>query len=230
MKHTLPNPMTNGQQIFGLCYLVAQQFAIPYLLMAIVLWLRLPISDLWLNFVLFLVNFLVVVTVFARFLEKDLRLLGKGFWPAVCTCVTGFVLYWAANMLLSICIAIYFPGFSNANDTNIQSMADKQFPLMFIGTVLLVPTVEETLYRGVIYGSLQRHSRVLACAVSTVLFAAVHVISYIGAVEPLYLLISVLQYIPAGLCLAWAYAQSGTIFVPILIHTAVNLVGMLAMR
>lgn len=222
--------MTNNQRLFGWIYMAVQQFLIPYLLLAIFLRLKLPVSNVWQNFLFFLINFLVVVTAFARFLAGDLRILGKRFWPAVCTCVTGFVLYWAANMLLSICIAIYFPDFSNTNDANIQSMADKHFPLMFIGTVLLVPTVEETLYRGVIYGSLERHSRVLACVVSTVLFAAIHLVGYIGNTPPLYLLIGFLQYIPAGLCLAWAYAQSGTIFVPILIHTAVNLIGMLAMR
>lgn len=222
--------MSRGQRIFGICYLLAQQFALPYLLVVIVLFFRLPVSDLWLNFSFFLVNFLVVVTVFARFLGKDLRILGKQLWTSTVTCITGFMLYWATNMLLSICIAIYLPNFSNANDANIQSMADQQFSLMFIGTVLLVPTVEETLFRGVIYGSLQGRSRALACILSTVLFAAIHVVGYVGTTAPLDLLVSFLQYVPAGLCLSWAYAQSGTIFVPILIHTAVNLLGMLAMR
>ena len=34
-----------------------------------------------------------------------------------------------------------------------------------------------------------------------------------------------LQYLPAGLCLAWAYTKADTIFAPILIHAAVNAVS-----
>jgi membrane protease YdiL (CAAX protease family) len=34
--------------------------------------------------------------------------------------------------------------------------------------------------------------------------------------------IAVIQYIPAGIWLAWSYLKGDTIFVPILIHAAVN--------
>ena len=34
-----------------------------------------------------------------------------------------------------------------------------------------------------------------------------------------------LQYLPAGLCLAWAYTKADTIFAPILIHAIINAVS-----
>jgi membrane protease YdiL (CAAX protease family) len=34
-----------------------------------------------------------------------------------------------------------------------------------------------------------------------------------------------LQYLPAGLCLAWAYIRGGTIFASIVIHAAINYVS-----
>ena len=152
MKHTLHNTMTKAEYIFGVCYLAAQQFLIPYLLVLGAAWLGLPLSDLWLNFIFFALNFVVVCLAFSRYLGKNLRALGKQIPAVLGTCIVGFLLYWTANLLVSLFIAIYFPGFANANDANIQNMASEQYPIMFIGSVLLVPMVEETLYRGVIFG------------------------------------------------------------------------------
>ena len=69
-----------------------------------------------------------------------------------------------------------------------------------------------------------------AAVVSTVLFSLIHINNYIGYYDPLTMLLSFVQYIPAGICLAAAYEISGSIFAPVLIHTAVNAVGMLAVR
>ena len=44
------------------------------------------------------------------------------------------------------------------------------------------------------------------------------------------MLMALLQYLPAGLCLAWSYAKSDTIFAPILIHALVNAWGIYEMR
>ena len=44
------------------------------------------------------------------------------------------------------------------------------------------------------------------------------------------LLLCFLQYLPAGYCLAWCYANTGTIVTPILMHMIVNAYGISAMR
>ena len=222
--------MTKAEYIFGICYLVAQQFLIPYLLVLGAVWLRLPIDELWLNFTFFVLNIVVICIGFSRYLGQNLRHLGKHILQILSTSVVGFVVYWASNLLVSIAIFLYFPSFSNANDASIQAMASQQYWIMFTGSVILVPVVEEVLYRGVIFSFLDRYSRPLAYLLSALFFAAIHVVGYIGSMEPMYLLVSVLQYLPAGLCLCWAYARTGNIFAPVLIHTAVNLMGMLAMR
>ena len=102
--------------------------------------------------------------------------------------------------------------------------------LMLIGTVILVPPVEECLFRGLIFGLFHRRSRLAAYAVSSLLFCAIHVIGYIGYYEPLHLLLCFVQYLPAGLALGWAYEFSGSIYAPTLIHMAVNAIGILSMR
>ena len=53
---------------------------------------------------------------------------------------------------------------------------------------------------------------------------------YVGSVEPAYILLSFLQYLPAGYCLCFAYRRSGTIISPILMHMIVNAVAVYSMR
>ena len=230
MKHKLQNQMNKAESIFGLCYLATQQFAVPFLLTLVMALLGFSTTELWLNFIFFAFNFLVVTVAFHRFLLADLRIFSKNPLSVLGLCVLGFVVYWAANIFAGLLLSLYFPNFANPNDANIQAMAGDRFWVMFTGSVILVPLVEETLYRGVIFGVADRLNRPLAYILSTLVFALIHVVGYIGAVSPLYLLVSMLQYVPAGLCLSWAYARTNTIFAPILIHTAVNFLGMLAMR
>ena len=230
MKHALNNSMTRAEYIFGICYLAAQQYAIPLLLGLVGLLAGLRPDALWLNTAFFVTNFLVICIAFHRYLGKNLRQFGKNFLSVIGTCIAGFLLYWSASFLLNLVIYLYLPDFANANNDNIQSLASQQYWVMFICSVFLVPIAEETLYRGMIFGFLDRYSRPLAYAVSVVAFCAIHVVGYAGSTQPLYLMVAMLQYIPAGLCLSWAYARTDTIFAPVMIHTAVNLMGMLAMR
>ena len=102
--------------------------------------------------------------------------------------------------------------------------------IMAVGAVLLVPMAEELIHRGLIFGTLARPNRFFGSAVSAVFFAAIHVIGYIGFCSNRDLLLALIQYLPAGIVLGWAYEKSGTIFTPIAIHMMVNAMGIYAMR
>ena len=108
------------------------------------------------------------------------------------------------------------------NDEAILSMKQGSFFLMALGTVVLVPPVEECFFRGLIFRNLYSSSKWAAYLVSILAFAAIHILGYIGTYSPLELVLAVLQYLPAGLCLAWSYTRADTIFAPILIHAAIN--------
>jgi membrane protease YdiL (CAAX protease family) len=108
-------------------------------------------------------------------------------------------------------------------------MVQENATLMNIGTVLLVPIAEELLYRGLVFRSIHSKSRVWAYVISILVFAALHVVGYIGMYEPMHLFVCLLQYLPAGFCLAWAYERADTIWAPILIHVSVNQMAMMSM-
>ena len=86
------------------------------------------------------------------------------------------------------------------------------------------------MYRGLIFRNLYGKSRWAAYIVSIVLFAAIHIIGYIGKYSALELIIAVAQYLAPGLCLAWSYARANTIFAPIVIHAAINAVSINLLR
>ena len=97
-------------------------------------------------------------------------------------------------------------------------------------TVLLVPVAEEALYRGLLFQGFQRKSRLLAYCLSTLIFAGLHVVGYIGSADLITLCLCFAQYLPAGITLAWAYEKADTIAAPMLMHMIINLIGTTAAR
>lgn len=88
--------------------------------------------------------------------------------------------------------------------------------VQFLHMCLFSPLLEETLYRVVLCIPLAAYSRVLAIAVSGVAFAALHVVY--GNPSP--------ENQLGGFLLAWAYLRSGSLAVPLLLHSAGNLIAL----
>ena len=219
---------SRSEQIFGWCYLLLCQALLPYLLNFIASGVGITLSGALLNLIYFGFNFVVVAAVFVRFwtrtgstvLEQTLRIL--------LTAAGLFGAYLLTSQLVGRLIFWLKPEFFNANDQGIAAIAESYYIPTLICTVFLVPVAEECLHRGVVFGSLFPKNKVVAYGVSTVIFALVHINLPIS--DPTVTALSFLQYIPAGVCLAAAYHISGSITAPILIHMAVNAIGILALR
>ena len=90
--------------------------------------------------------------------------------------------------------------------------------------VVLMPLIEEVLFRGLLFGGLRRYSRPMAFAVSTLgyaLFCAVPFVFQPVGADLRYLLLAV-QYLPMSLALAWCYDHGGSIWSAVALHMAVN--------
>lgn len=229
-NYKLPIFMTPSESVWGVRYLLFQYFFLPSLLALALRFLWPAAADVHLDFLYFSVNFIAVIWIFHRFLWNSIRYTMKHLYNCLITAVSGFLIYQVLIYSISLTIILLYPGFFNINDASIAVTAQDNFLLMAAGTVILVPIVEETLYRGIVFGLLRRRSRILAYGISTLIFCGIHVAGYWGSYEPLHLLICFVQYIPAGLVLGWAYERSGSIYVPTLIHMAVNAIGILSAR
>lgn len=221
--------MTHGETVWGWIYMILQLLFIPTGLVLINIFLPKPLNDAELNFLFFCVNFLCVTVISHKYLIACGRISLAAPGKCVVAAVFGYLIYWGLSFAVSMCILLVYPEFNNVNDAAIQTMVDSNFALTAIGTILLVPVTEEVLFRGLIFQGLHGKSRFWAYAVSALAFCLPHVLGYIGLYSPLHLLLCFLQYLPAGLALAWAYERADSIWAPVLLHTFVNLTGVGAM-
>ena len=222
--------MTGWEFSWGTGYLLFQLILLPSMLGVLLrsIWPGFP--ALGINLIFYVINFVAIVFILRSYLEKDAAGALENAGRLILASLGGFALYWISNLSLAATIQHLWPDFFNVNDAAISAIGKDNLLLMGLGTVVFVPLAEELLYRGLLFGALQRRSRILAYFISVVVFCAIHVSGYVGQYEPLHLALCFVQYIPAGLILAGAYDFSGSIFAPVLIHTAINLIGILSMR
>ena len=229
MKYPILLP-SRKETSWGWRYLAFEIAFLSYFLSIAVRFLNLPWGSAELNLAFFCLNFIAVMVIFRHFLVSTAKLIPQRIGAILITAVAGFFAYQILSTAVSIGIVMIEPDFYNVNNENLSSISQKYYWLTAVATVILVPITEELLHRGAVFGGLYRKNRIAAYAVSTLVFALVHITAYVGYFEPKTLLLCYLQYIPAGLCLAAAYDITGCIATPILIHTAINAVGILAMR
>ncbi len=227
---SLPVSLTHTETRLGWCFWGLQMLVLPSALSVLVPVFAPGLGAAEQNFLYLAISFLAVSALMLRFLWESLKVfLARPFyalrWAGIC-----YILYLVSFWVLSFLLITLVPTFQNANDTTIFDLLNENRTLTTIGVVLLAPITEELLYRGVLFGSIHSHSPFAAYVLSCIAFSAVHVVGYIGKWDALTLVLCFLQYIPAGLCLAWAYERSGTILAPILIHIAVNQSGILSWR
>jgi membrane protease YdiL (CAAX protease family) len=170
------------------------------------------------------VNFVAILLIFHDFLARSLSQLLHHPIDALQAAILGFVAYYVCFYAIDWVVSLILPGYTNYNDESIAALSRGNYFLMFIGTVILVPPVEECLYRGLIFRNLYKKSHWAAYVISIAAFACLHILGYIGTYSARDLIIAFIQYLPAGLWLAWSYIKGESIFVPILIHAAVNFI------
>ncbi|MBQ2892913.1 MAG: CPBP family intramembrane metalloprotease [Oscillospiraceae bacterium] len=215
---------------WGWRYLAFEIVFLGYFLGIAIRFFRLPWSSTELNLTYFFLNFAAAAVIFRRFLRETALTAVKRIPAVLIAAVAGFFVYQLLSTAVSFVIVFLAPEFYNVNNENLSAISQKYYWLTALCTVFLVPITEELLHRGAIFGGLYRKNKVAAYAVSTLVFALVHITAYIGYFDSKTLLLCYLQYIPAGLCLAAAYHITGCIAAPILLHAAINAVGILAMR
>ena len=219
---------TKHETIFGWIYLAFQMLALPEILS----WANeaMRLSEAELNFCFFVINFIAVLLIFNKYLSRSFSQVFQHPSYFIQAVILGFVAYYACSWGMNKLFSWIAPGYTNANDASIAALSKGNFFLMAIGTVVLVPPVEECFYRGLVFRNLYGVSRPAAYLVSMAVFAFIHIIGYIHSYTPWQLILCFLQYLPAGLCLAWSYAKSDTIFAPIVIHALVNAWGIGLLR
>ena len=219
---SLPIALTQKETRNGFLYMAISLIALPWLLSEGNAYLADPLSQGKVNFIYYFLNFAVMVWLCRHFLGDNLKLALRIPFPVIWYGILGYLGSKALGEILAIVTLLIYPSFSNVNDASITAMLREDSQLIILGTVFLVPVVEELFFRGLIFRNLHGKNQVTAYLVSMVLFSLLHVVGYIGTDSPIHLLMCFLQYLPASFCLCWCYCQTGTIITPIFMHALTN--------
>ena len=229
-KKHIPVSLTNNELLWGWLYLAVEFLVLPNALYWLAAQFFPGASDAEVNFLFYFVNFLATLLIFRKFLSRNWGTAKNNLLRMGLYVLLGLFLYWASSLVMAEVTYYLMPDFVNINDMSIAAMSQGGFLLTAIGTVILVPVAEECLFRGLLFRGMYSQSRWAASAISSLCFCLPHVSAYIGSYDWAVLALCFIQYLPAGLILAWSYEKSNTIFTPILIHTIINAFGIYAMR
>lgn len=226
MKRSVPGPsMTRTELICGIIYLPIYIIGLSFGLNLVFGLLDVHPSDVTANLWYFALNFLFLALIFRRWLLASLPTGRWKFWPFLQAVVLGFALYYALSWLQGVIYALLSLSPSSPNDTYVDSLVNAKFTAMAISIVVLGPFAEEILFRGVIFGNLRRLHPLAAYIVSVVLFAAIHVVSYIPQIGWSAALLSAIGYFPGGIALAWTYSKADSIWASMTLHAILNGIG-----
>lgn len=189
-------------------------------------WLQKTLGEKWELFpaeaslIYYLLVVTLVVLVFWSFLKNAFYILLDYLPENLFAIATGFI---GAGGLYLLVMLIPLPV-----EDPFNSIYREQFSYFPQATVLLlvvlIPIVEEVLFRGLLFGSLRKYSRPLGYAVSILVFAFFQAQQYAftpGAMDLRYLLL-MLRYLPMSAALTWCYDNGGSVWSPILLHMAIS--------
>ncbi len=225
-KKAVSSNLTDFEKLAGVVLLAVYLIVLPlwggWLTDQLGALLGVSISRAMSNMICFYLLFAAVVLVFHAFLYQTTQIFLKAMERCFRTLGLALVLFYGLNELLFRVSALLWGNLTNLNDAALIAQVAAAPGMMILVVVFLSPFIEETLFRGLIFGWLRQHSRAVAYAVSCLLFALLHVWQYaLFQANPMYLLL-IVQYIVPGLVFTWAYDHSGSLWTPIAAHAAVN--------
>lgn len=215
---------TRNELITGLICLIAWQLVLPFLLLPIFkAFSQNPEkAEFVYQIAYFTVSFIAVVLLFRKLLWRSWEPLKGRAVRLLGAVLTGFAVYYIVSFLIAY-IIMYIPvQADNRNNAAIEDLLEQNTLIMGLCTVVLAPITEEILVRGMVFAPLCKKSPLLAYAVSILLFGGLHVVGYIGQQPATELLISFLQYVPAGLALGYAYQRTMSLWGSIALHALLN--------
>lgn len=174
------------------------------------------------NLLYYYVLFAFIVLLFHGFLSRTSSRFLDSLSHAMKSLLLSLLVFYGANELAYRVFHVLFDSRTNLNDMAIAAQITSAPRMTVLIVVLLAPFVEEVLFRGLVFGCLREHSRVLAYIVSCALFALAHVWSAAMSSWDIGYLILMLQYLIPAAVFAYSYEQSGTLWTSILLHALVN--------
>ena len=223
------NQMTPVQTAVGWCY-----FPLHFLLLPLLLRLYASVSGTLdasaVNLIYYGAGLVFVLVVMLSWLRREFDTLLDRPLPCLRGLLTAAVATYGLNFLLGVILLLLGDVDPNPNNTEIMAQASQDGGVIMALAIFIGPLIEETLFRGVVFGSIRARSRVAAYAVSLPLFALYHVWQYALYTGDLRMLLYGLQYIPIAFVMTWLYESTECIWTVVFYHMASNALTFLALN
>lgn len=214
--------LTKTERWLGLCFLPLHSIILPVLMGMLEDYWPTTLSAARSSTLYYLVGFLFAMGLLRKALRKDWdRLLDNKLY-ILSTLFSAYLL----NLVLSFATALLsITLFEDSAPLVVDSTTNVagSGPISYFSVlVFLSPIVEETLFRGVVFGSIRHRSRVSAYIASILLFAlhSTWQLAATGGSETF--LFFFVQCIPTAFILAWCYERTSCLWTPILFYAITN--------
>lgn len=216
--------MSRRERGFALLYLPVHVLLLPFLLSFLYNWGLIDITEL--NLLCYAIGALLMLLFQRRFLWREFKSLEANF-PAV---VLSVCLSYGVMLLCNLAVVFIFRlnSLENPNNAGVFAMAAEEYWKVFVMSVLFAPLVEELMFRGGVFGLLRQRSRLLAYAVTVLLFAFYHVWSYLAQDTGNW--VYLLQYLPIGVLLCRCYERTNSLWTSVLLHMCVNAISLQSVK
>ncbi|MDP9999979.1 CPBP family intramembrane glutamic endopeptidase [Pseudarthrobacter sulfonivorans] len=155
-----------------------------------------------------------------RVMARDLRVLATRPWFTLLMIPTAVI----AMMILTAIVVTAAGGVqTSANQAGLQELMQQVPAWLMVPVVVIVgPLVEEYIFRHLLIGKLSRKLNIwLCCALSVVLFAALHIVGQEAITLP-----ALLPYLAMGATLVFVYVWTGrNLMFAYFVHAAKNLLA-----
>lgn len=170
--------------------------------------------------------YLGVAVLFGSFFKQAFRALRGQWGKTVLWLAIGIVgMFLLGNMIMPNLVALFHPVTTSVNQNRMANLV-RSYPLfMPLMIVFVGPVIEELVYRVSVFRALLGKSRLMAYAVSALLFGFQHVLQAVVIDHNYAELWNMLPYIASGLWFNYLYDRRRNILVPLGVHIANNLLG-----
>ena len=224
MRTPFVNRMSRTQTALGWCYLPVHIVVLPVLLRLYAA-VSPELGMTGVNLIYYGAGFVFALTVMFRFLRAGFDAMLDRPGRCVLAAVLALAAEYAMSMLAALLMLALLSSAANPNNAATLDFAEQNYGALRALGLFIGPIVEETLFRGVVFGSLRTRSRVLAYLVSTLLYGLYHVWQYALIYADAGMLLYAVQYIPVSLALAFCYERTESVWPPVFVHMIVNAVS-----
>ena len=221
--------MTPVQKRIGFALLMVHMFLIPILFLAYAVAVDgEAVDSLNVEFRHYAISFVLIVLTMRGYMRREFDGLLDRPIGSVVTLIMSFLAFMTLLYIVSFAIiAIVGDMDADAAET-VLDITKVNFEVLFIFRVLVLPVVEEVLYRGVVFCRLVEHRRIVIYAVSILLYIVGNTWTAFVFNFDIRLFVLALQYVPTGFVCAYCYDRSGNLWTSIIFHMLANALLILA--